>query len=626
MASVSSLSVCFLSPNAQARSNKPRKQLAPKNPNPKKFDTISTSRPPPLSSISGGQATTYTSLPPRDDVFSESVKEIKLSDITIPSLEQKKPSFGTKGEIEDDLESDSEEEDSGFDYGKFELFEVNSDDEIDGDEYDEDALKFENTGEEENELEDEEREKEKGVPAVMRCFDRAKIYVRSGDGGNGVVAFRREKFVPLGGPSGGDGGRGGNVYLEVDSSMNSLLPFRNSIHFRAGRGSHGQGSKMNGAKGEDVVVKVPPGTVVRAAGKDGVPGDVLLELLNPGDRALLLPGGRGGRGNASFKSGANKVPRIAENGEEGPEMWLELELKLVADIGIVGAPNAGKSTFLSVISAAQPNIANYPFTTLLPNLGVVSFDYDASVVVADLPGLLEGAHRGFGLGHEFLRHTERCSALVHIVDGSSQQPEYEFDAVRLELEMFSPEIAEKPYIVAYNKMDLPEAYEKWESFRDNLRSRGIEPFCISAINREGTRELITAAYELVRQGIEDKKDESWREPVEFSHVAEMVKKQRTAPINEFEISHDNASNTWYIEGAGLQRFVQMTNWRYMDSDKRFQHVLEACGVNKSLIKRGVKEGDTVTIGEMEMVWHDSPNSSGPNRKHATESVKWANWK
>ncbi|GKC76617.1 GTP-binding protein OBGC, chloroplastic, partial [Tanacetum coccineum] len=300
--------------------------------------------------------------------------------------------------------------------------------------------------------------------------------------------------------------------------------------------------------------------------------------------------------------------------------WLELELKLVADIGIVGAPNAGKSTFLSVISAAQPNIANYPFTTLLPNLGVVSFDYDASIVVADLPGLLEGAHRGFGLGHEFLRHTERCSALVHIVDGSSQQPDYEYDAVRLELEMFSPEIAEKPFIVAYNKMDLPNAYEKWESFRDNLRSLGIEPFCISAINRDGARELITAAYELVRQGIEDRKDESWRDPVQFSHVAEMVKKPRTAPINDFEISHDSSSDTWHIEGAGLQRFVQMTKWKYMDSDRRF-HVLEACGVTKSLIKRGVKEGDT-----MEMVWRDSTTNSGPNRKLSAKSVKWDDWK
>ncbi|KAL4564861.1 hypothetical protein LXL04_028935 [Taraxacum kok-saghyz] len=635
MASVSSLSMCFFSAHAQARSNKHRKQLVPKNPNAKKSNSITTPRPQSLFSLSGGQATTYTRLPPKDDEFSDSFAEIKLSDLATLMHMQKKPSSSSEDKIENDAELSDTEEDAGFDYGKFELFEVSSDEEIDGDEFEEDDLALENKGEDElgfeykgegEEEQEDEREKEKGVPAVMRCFDRAKIYVRSGDGGNGVVAFRREKFVPLGGPSGGDGGRGGNVYMEVDSSMNSLLPFRNSIHFRAGRGSHGQGSKMNGAKGDDAVVKVPPGTVVRAAGKDGVPGDILLELLHPGDRALLLPGGRGGRGNASFKSGANKVPRIAEDGEEGPEMWLELELKLVADIGIVGAPNAGKSTFLSVISAAQPNIANYPFTTLLPNLGVVSFDYDASIVVADLPGLLEGAHRGFGLGHEFLRHTERCSALVHIVDGSSPQPDYEYDAVRLELEMFSPEIAEKPYIVAFNKMDLPEAFEKWESFRENLESRGIRPFCISAINREGTRELINAAYELVRQRIEDAKEEVWRDPVQFSHVAEMVKKQRTAPINEFEISHDATSDTWHIEGAGLQRFVQMTNWKYMDSDKRFQHVLEACGVNKTLIKRGVKEGDTVIVGEMEMVWHDSPTSSGPNRKLAIESGRWADWK
>ncbi|KAL0457372.1 UNVERIFIED_CONTAM: GTP-binding protein OBGC, chloroplastic [Sesamum latifolium] len=451
----------------------------------------------------------------------------------------------------------------------------------------------------------------------MRCFDRAKIFVKAGDGGNGVVAFRREKFVPLGGPSGGDGGRGGNVYVEVDGAMNSLLPFRKSVHFRAGRGSHGQGQQKNGAKGENVVVKVPPGTVVRESG-----GDVLFELLHPGQRALLLPGGRGGRGNASFKTGTNKVPKIAENGEEGPEMWLELELKLVADVGIVGAPNAGKSTFLSVISAAQPAIANYPFTTLLPNLGVVSFDYDATMVVADLPGLLEGAHRGFGLGHEFLRHTERCSVLVHIVDGSSEQPEYEFDAVRLELEMFSPELAEKPYIVAYNKMDLPEASENWPSFREALQARGIEPFCMSAVTRNGTQEVTNSAYELVCKNAANK-EEGILDPTDLNYVADMMQKQRAAPISEFDISHESSTKTWHVMGAGLQRFVQMTNWRYKDSERRFQHVLEACGVNKSLMKLGVKEGDTVIVGGMELVWHDAPDSSGPTsrKKWAAESVE-----
>ncbi|PIN07504.1 hypothetical protein CDL12_19923 [Handroanthus impetiginosus] len=349
---------------------------------------------------------------------------------------------------------------------------------------------------------------------------------------------------------------------------------------------------------------------------------MLLELLRPEQRAMLLPGGRGGRGNASFKTGTNKVPKIAENGEEGPEMWLELELKLVADVGIVGAPNAGKSTFLSVITAAQPAIANYPFTTLLPNLGVVSFDYDATMVVADLPGLLEGAHQGFGLGHEFLRHTERCSVLVHIVDGSSQQPEYEFDAVRLELEMFSPELAEKPYVVAYNKMDLPEASENWPSFKESLQARGIEPFCMSAATRNGTHEVISSAYELVRENAANK-EEGIPGPVNLNYVADMMQKQRTAPINEFEISYENSTKTWHVVGAGLQRFVQMTNWRYKDSERRFQHVLEACGVNKSLMKLGVKEGDTVIVGEMEWVWHDAPDTSGPTsrRKWAAESVE-----
>ncbi|MCE3215682.1 hypothetical protein HAX54_003185 [Datura stramonium] len=650
----------------QARPNTSRNRTNPKrvstntnrrrqNPNRPQLKSGEFRSPAPITTTAGDTATTYTRLPPKDDFFLPSLQdstEITLSELTIST-----PAKNLKQEL--DSLDDENVENSRFDYGKFELYEVEDDfEDVSEDDFDENddmdgemegsgsregSGKFElyevNDDFDENDDMDIEmegsksgifeggdvfegegsdiKEKEKGVPAVMRCFDRAKIYVKAGDGGNGVVAFRREKFVPLGGPSGGDGGRGGNVYVEVDGSMNSLLPFRQSVHIKAGRGGHGHGKKQFGAKGEDVVVKVPPGTVIRESGEGGMQGDVLLELLHPGQKALLLPGGRGGRGNASFKTGLNRVPKIAENGEEGPEMWLELELKLVADVGIVGAPNAGKSTFLSVISAAQPAIANYPFTTLLPNLGVVSFDYDASVVVADLPGLLEGAHRGFGLGHEFLRHSERCSVLVHVVDGSSPQPEYEFEAVRLELEMFSPELAEKPYLVAYNKMDLPDAYENWKTFRDSLRSRGIEPFCMSAVKTEGTHEVICAAYELVRRRREAAKEEVRMDPVNLNYVADMVKKQRNSPINEFEISHDSSSRTWYVQGSGLQRFVQMTNWRYMDSDRRFQHVLEACGVNKSLLKLGVKEGDTVIVGDMELVWHDYDNAGSISRR------KWA---
>nr|DAD38001.1 TPA_asm: hypothetical protein HUJ06_008642 [Nelumbo nucifera] len=613
---MASLSVCASSHRfcpTQARLNtrnprvsSPRRLSRSSNSKPKprlNSDRLPPRPPPPINRSGGGEATTYTRLPPKEDFFEYSFEspnripsEVKLSESTLENIAEKKISTHENAYAmdESDIEEDAFDTELGFDYEEIEFIDeefASADDDNSGE-----VMGFE-CDKSDSERDLTEGEKEKGVPAVMRCFDRAKIYVKAGNGGNGVVAFRREKYVPFGGPSGGDGGTGGNVYVEVDGSMNSLLPFRKSIHFRAGRGHHGQGRKQDGAKGEDVVVKVPPGTVIREAGKEGPEGQLLLELLNPGQRALLLPGGRGGRGNASFKSGTNKVPKIAENGEEGAEMWLELELKLVADVGIVGAPNAGKSTLLSIISAAQPTIANYPFTTLLPNLGVVSFDYDATMVVADLPGLLEGAHRGFGLGHEFLRHTERCSVLVHVVDGSGQHPEYEFDAVRLELELFSPELAEKPYIVAYNKMDLPEASEKWNTFQESLQRRGIEPFCMSAANGQGTHEVACAAYELRKKAEANKEVEGRADPVNLNHVADMVHKQRSASINNFEIFHDSGSNTWHVVGAGIQRFVQMTNWQYSESMRRFQHVLEACGVNKSLVKLGVKEGDTVIVGE-----------------------------
>ncbi|KAG7028963.1 GTP-binding protein OBGC, chloroplastic, partial [Cucurbita argyrosperma subsp. argyrosperma] len=666
---MAAISICF-APQALAR---PRIRNARRIQSPKKLrgnDKLDRNsvkirtNSKELSSI-GVEATTYTRLPPREDfallsfdspsfdsTSSSSSKvssEVKLLDSDVAIIEEENDLDSLNYEEREEKEEGGLDGNLGFGngYGKFEVFEGEYDSEME--EYGDDSEVEEE--EEEEELDEEgekvlafrkgrfvdtdevgtyydgayeageEDVKEKGLPAVMRCFDRAKIYVKAGDGGNGVVAFRREKYVPLGGPSGGDGGRGGNVYVEVDASMNSLLPFRNGIHFRAGRGSHGQGRMQNGAKGEDVVVKVAPGTVIR----DAFSQEILLELLHPGQRALLLRGGRGGRGNASFKSGSNKVPKISENGEEGSEMWLELELKLVADVGIVGAPNAGKSTLLSVISAAQPAIANYPFTTLLPNLGVVSFDYDSTMVVADLPGLLEGAHEGFGLGHEFLRHTERCSALVHVVDGSGPQPEYEFDAVRLELELFSPALAEKPYLVAYNKMDLPEAYENWPAFKEKLQARGIETFCMSAVQREGTHEVISAAYQLLRETKEAREFQGGKIPENLDHVADRIHKQRSASIDDFEIVRDSGS--WHVVGSGLQRFVQMTNWRYMESERRFQHVMEACGVNKSLRKLGIKEGDTVFVAEMEMIWHDSPNSSGPsNMKKRSDSVKWPEWK
>ncbi|KAG0567817.1 hypothetical protein KC19_7G163600 [Ceratodon purpureus] len=456
---------------------------------------------------------------------------------------------------------------------------------------------------EESTLTDKEK---RGVPAVMRCFDRAKIYVKAGDGGNGVVAFRREKYVPFGGPSGGSGGIGGDVYLEADTAMNSLLPFRRQVHFRATRGAHGKGSSREGANGEPCVIKVPVGTVVRAAeGQDvGGEGEILLELTKPGQKELLLPGGRGGRGNVAFKTGRNKAPQLAEYGEVGAEIWIELELKLVADVGIVGVPNAGKSTLLSAISAARPAVANYPFTTLLPNLGVVPIGYDASMVVADLPGLMEGAHQGIGLGHEFLRHTERCSVLVQVVDGTCPQAVEEYEAIRLELQLFNPELAEKPFVVAYNKMDTQEAADQWPSFEEALEKKGVKAFCMSAATQQGTMPVVYAAFELLQS---QKKACLEEEEIleEAEQVGDVVKKIRDAPIEKYEIICDKHTRTWEVKGAGLDRFTQMTNWEYFESVRRFQHVLVASGVNRSLREQGVREGDTVIVGQMEFQWKDS---------------------
>ncbi|KAG0501104.1 hypothetical protein HPP92_001176 [Vanilla planifolia] len=572
----------------------------------------------------GTEATTYTRLPPKEDcqldpslLISAPSDVVKLGESTVTAgdYRPKTKLRRSRGLVEERVAVDEGEEGFlGRESGEADEIvsgegadgaeDVFSDEEVEAPDF---AFELDENGE------ILEGDGKKGVPAIMRCFDRAKIYVKAGDGGNGVVAFRRERYVPYGGPSGGDGGRGGDVYVEADGSMNSLLSFRKNIHFRAGSGGHGHGRNQAGAKGEDVVVKVAPGTVIRESGKGGVEGEFLLELVKPGQRALLLLGGRGGRGNASFKSGTRKVPKIAENGEAGTEMWLDLELKLLADVGIVGAPNAGKSTLLSSISAAQPSIANYPFTTLLPNLGVVSLDHDDAMVVADLPGLLEGAYRGFGLGHEFSTYRKMFCF------------EYEFDAVRLELELFSPELSEKPYIVAYNKMDLLEAYEKWDSFKEYLQNRGIDPFCMSAMHRQGTHDIICAVHALLQKEKAKKEEKAgWNDYENLNHVAEAIEKQRRVSLSDFEIFHDNNSDTWHVNGAGIQRFVQMTNWRYSESLKRFQLALEACGVNRALLKRGVKEGDTVFVGEMELIWNNENEQEGAPRskKLISESVRW----
>ncbi len=299
------------------------------------------------------------------------------------------------------------------------------------------------------------------------------------------MSFRREKFVPLGGPDGGDGGRGGSVYLEADSHLSTLIPFRRKRHFRAERGGNGEGSNRHGAFGEDVVIKVPPGTVVR----DADTSEVAADLAGPGERVLVAKGGRGGWGNPHFATPINRAPRLAVDGDPGESRWIMLELKLLADVGIVGLPNAGKSTFLSRVSAATPKIADYPFTTLEPHLGVLDLD-DRSLVLADIPGLIEGAHKGAGLGHEFLRHVERTRLLLHLVDGASDDPWRDFQAINRELALHSPGLESKEQVVALNKVDLPEVRERLAQVLAPFKKERIDITPISALSGAGVRELL----------------------------------------------------------------------------------------------------------------------------------------
>jgi GTPase len=316
-------------------------------------------------------------------------------------------------------------------------------------------------------------------------IDRARIEVKAGDGGNGCVAFRREKFVPKGGPSGGDGGRGGDVTLVADPDVNTLLPFRYRHRFAAGRGAHGEGSRRSGRSGRDLVVSVPVGTTVYDE-----TGERVADLTAPGERVVVARGGRGGRGNAHFATPTHRAPREAEPGTAGESRRLRLELRLLADVGLVGLPNAGKSSLLSRISAARPKVADYPFTTTEPILGVVPLPHAPGIVVADIPGLIAGAHRGAGLGHEFLRHIERTRLLVHVVDLAGSDPMAQLATVRAELARYSPPLDRRPMIVAANKMDLPEARARWERFAARLAAQDQTVVAISAATGEGVPALL----------------------------------------------------------------------------------------------------------------------------------------
>lgn len=418
-------------------------------------------------------------------------------------------------------------------------------------------------------------------------MDEAKINVKSGDGGDGLIAFRREKFVPLGGPAGGDGGKGGDVILVVNPRLNTLSAFKHKRHFKAGRGANGGNFNKTGKNGADIEIEVPPGTVVY----DDATGRVLADLTQPGQRVVVARGGRGGRGNARFATSTNQAPRVAEKGEPGEERWLRLELRLIADVGIVGAPNAGKSTLLSVISRAKPKIADYPFTTLEPSLGVVEYD-TRTFVAADIPGLIEGAHRGAGLGHAFLRHVQRTRALIHLLDGAAPDPFADFNQINAELALFDPRLGAKPQLVVFNKMDLPQAQERWPAVRDQIAARGYEIMSMSAATHAGAREVVRRVFQML-----DELPEA-ETPPEAIPTYTMADDSPTFGIDRL------GEHEWRVSGARIERAAKMTYWEYEEAIIRFQRILETLGVYQALIDAGVQDGDVVHIGEHELEWRD----------------------
>jgi GTP-binding protein len=417
--------------------------------------------------------------------------------------------------------------------------------------------------------------------------DEVEIYVRSGKGGDGMVHFHREKYVNRGGPDGGDGGRGGDVFLEVSPTINTLSSFQHRSRYLADDGARGGPNNMSGRGGKDLVIPVPPGTLVYRVDT----GELLGDLVEAGQRLLVAKGGRGGRGNQHFATSNRQAPRIAEKGEPYEECKLRLELKLIADVGIVGLPNAGKSSLLAAVTNARPKIADYPFTTLEPNLGVAELDLDTHLILADIPGLIEGAHEGVGLGYAFLRHIQRTRVLIHVIDGTSEEPLADFTQINSELALFDPALADKPQIAAFNKIDMSEAQERWSEVKAALEGRGYEVMKISALAQTDLRPLLWKAHELLQ---------SAPEPEIMQEMP--VYRPETDP-RTFTIERTDDGG-WRVRGEAIVRAAAMTYWEYEENVRRFQRLLETLGIDAALRKAGVKEGDTVYIGNFELEWQD----------------------
>jgi GTPase len=419
-------------------------------------------------------------------------------------------------------------------------------------------------------------------------IDEAEITVSSGKGGNGMVHFRREKFVPRGGPDGGSGGRGGDVILEVTKTLNTLSAFRHIRLYAAGDGRNGGSKNQTGRSSKPLIIPVPPGTLVR----DQETGKLLGDLVEPGQQLVVCKGGRGGRGNVHFTSSRNQAPRTAEKGEPGEEKKLDLELKLIADIGIVGVPNAGKSSLLAAVTNAKPKVADYPFTTLEPNLGVVELDYENSLILADIPGLIEGAHLGVGLGDTFLRHVQRTRVLIHMLDGLSEDIMADFSQINSELALFDSALGRKPQIVVLNKMDMPEVEALWPELEKKLVEMGHQPMAISAITHIGLKTLLWKALEVLGQT---------PEPEEVVELPVYIPEEDR---RAFTIKRSMDGQGWLVNGAAIERAAAMTFWEHEGSVRRFQRLMEVLGVYDLLRESGVEEGDMIQIGNYVLEWQD----------------------
>eukprot|EP00871_Galdieria_phlegrea_P004663 jgi/Galph1/5198/GphlegSOOS_G3892.1 len=432
-----------------------------------------------------------------------------------------------------------------------------------------------------------------------RFLDRCRIFVKGGDGGDGCVAFRREKGVPKGGPSGGNGGRGGHVFLVASEGDKTLARFRRCVHFEGSPGKNGLGKNCHGKNGKDRIVTVPVGTIVR----DLKTGNILADLNRHGSQLQVCQGGLGGKGNFAFKTEKNKAPYFSEKGGKGISGWFQLELKLVADVGLVGVPNAGKSTLLASCTHAKPKIADYPFTTIVPNLGVVDLEDDgASFVVADIPGLLEGAHKGVGLGVAFLRHIERCHLLIHIVNGDSPDPVGDYEAIRQELMLFNPMLRNKPEIVVINKIDLSHVSSMLPNLERELKERAshCRIMAISAITGENVMHLLKKTYKILRV-LERQSFQEYRRGNLIENGIDVKQEDNETTVENIK------PKEWRVYGKRIQRIAEMTNWKYYEAIERFHRILQVTGTTKALESAGAVTGDKVWIGDISFGFYPQEN-------------------